>query len=191
MLLSASPPQSTSSVYYVYFIAIFIIYYLFIMAGSPMKWNNVQREFDWEFCFLVYILDDYSVLIYGYYFLSAILYPWLDIGLPPCCPQAVWSHWGEIERFFTTLAQDGLAEYDQPGKNPLTYSAMAGNWTRATGRTDCDLLHCAIMTGSMYIYRNIFYRLSGLEILNTIRYSWFLLMREERWSVATAEWSWP
>ena len=33
----------------------------------------------------------------------------------------------EIEPFSATLAQNGLAEYDQSGKNPLKYSAMAGN----------------------------------------------------------------
>jgi len=38
------------------------------------------------------------------------------------------------------------------------------------------------MTASIYIYRNIFYRLSRLEILNTIRYSWLIWTREERWS---------
>ena len=54
--------------------------------------------------------------------------------------------WGEIELFSATLAQDGLAECDQPGKNPLKYSAMAGNWTRATGKTDRELSHRAIMT---------------------------------------------
>ena len=54
--------------------------------------------------------------------------------------------WGEIEPFSATLAQDGLAEFDQPGKNPLKYSAVAGNWTRATGRTDSELFHWAIMT---------------------------------------------
>jgi len=32
-----------------------------------------------------------------------------------------------IEPFSATLAQVGLAECDQPGKNPLRYSAMAGN----------------------------------------------------------------
>ena len=44
------------------------------------------------------------------------------------------------------LAQDRLTECDQPGKNPLKYSAAAGNWTRATGRTDSELSHWAIMT---------------------------------------------
>jgi len=34
-----------------------------------------------------------------------------------------------FEPLSATLAQDGLAECDQPGKNPLKYSAMAGNWT--------------------------------------------------------------
>ena len=35
---------------------------------------------------------------------------------------------------------------DQPGKNPLKYSAVAENWTRPTGRTDSELFHWAIMT---------------------------------------------
>ena len=34
------------------------------------------------------------------FFLSAIVCPWLDFGLPPRCPQVVWCHWGEIELFF-------------------------------------------------------------------------------------------
>ena len=34
---------------------------------------------------------------------------------------------GDIEPFSATLAQDGLAECDQPRKNPLKYSAVAGN----------------------------------------------------------------
>ena len=48
---------------------------------------------------------------------------------------------GVIEPFSATLAQDGLAECDQPRKNPLKYSAVAGNRTRATGRTDSELFH--------------------------------------------------
>ena len=82
--------------------------------------------------------------------------PWLDFGLPPrtgCVvslsvhgwtsafflAQVVWCHWGKIEPFSATLAQDGLAECDQPGKNPLKYSAMARNWTRAMERTDSEI----------------------------------------------------
>jgi len=57
---------------------------------------------------------------------SAIVCPWLDFGLPPRCLQVVWRHWAEIEPFSATLAQDGLAECDQSGKNPLKYSAVAG-----------------------------------------------------------------
>jgi len=34
---------------------------------------------------------------------------------------------GHIEPFSATLAQDGLAECDQPGKNHLKYTAVAGN----------------------------------------------------------------
>jgi len=64
------------------------------------------------------------------YHLSSIVYSWLDFGLPPHCPQVVWCRSGEIEPFSTTLVHDGLAECDQAGRNPLKYSAMAGNWTR-------------------------------------------------------------
>ena len=53
-----------------------------------------------------------------FFFLSAIVCPWLNFGLPPRCPQVVWCLWGEIEPFSATLAQDGLAECDQPGKIP-------------------------------------------------------------------------
>ena len=87
-------------------------------------------------------------------FFSAIVSPWVDFGLPPHCPQVVWCHWGEIEPLYATLAQNRLAECDQPGKNPLKYSAMAGNWTRATGRTDSEIhsfSHWAIMTYESWI----------------------------------------
>jgi len=42
---------------------------------------------------------------------------WLNFGLPPRVPKVVWGHWGEIGPFSATLAQDRLAEHDQPGKN--------------------------------------------------------------------------
>ena len=77
---------------------------------------------------------------------SAIVCPWLDFGLPPQCSQVVWCHLGGIGPFSAALAQDRLAECDQPGKNPLKYSATAGNWTGDTGRTDSELCHWAIMT---------------------------------------------
>jgi len=48
-----------------------------------------------------------------------------DFLLAPACP---------IEKVT-------LWECDQPGKNPLKYSAMAGNRTRVTGRTDSELFH--------------------------------------------------
>jgi len=32
-----------------------------------------------------------------------------------------------MEPFSATLAQDGLAECDPPGKNPLKYSVVGGN----------------------------------------------------------------
>jgi len=53
----------------------------------------------------------------GIFFLSAIVGPWLNFGPPPRCPQVVRCLWGEIEPFSATLAQDGLAECDQPGKS--------------------------------------------------------------------------
>ena len=62
--------------------------------------------------------------------LSVLFCPWLDGGLPPQCQQVVWCHWGEIEPFSATLAEDDLAECGQSGKNPLKYSAMPRNWTR-------------------------------------------------------------
>jgi len=81
-----------------------------------------------------------------HFLLSAIVCSWLDFCLLPRCPQVLWCYWGKIEPFAATLAQDKLAEYDQPGRNPLEYSAVVGNWTRATGRTDSELSHWAIMT---------------------------------------------
>jgi len=54
--------------------------------------------------------------IYTIFFISAIFCPWLDFGLPPQYPQAVWRHWREIEPFSAML--DGLAECDQPGNTP-------------------------------------------------------------------------
>ena len=65
--------------------------------------------------------------MYNIFYLSAFVCPWLDFGLPPRRPQVVWCHWGEIEPFSASLAQDGLVECDRPGKSPLKYIAMAGN----------------------------------------------------------------
>lgn len=39
------------------------------------------------------------------------------------------------QRAYMVCVSDGLAKCDQPWENPLKYSAMAGNCTRATGRT--------------------------------------------------------
>ena len=49
-------------------------------------------------------------------FFPAIICPWFDVDLPPPCSQVLWCHWGEIELFSAMLAQDGLAEFDQPRK---------------------------------------------------------------------------
>jgi len=54
---------------------------------------------------------------------SAILCSCLNFGFPPQCPHIE----ERLSHFFATLAQDGLAECGQPGKNPLKYSTTAGN----------------------------------------------------------------
>jgi len=40
---------------------------------------------------------------------------------------AMWCHWWQTGPFSAALAQDVLAECNQPGKNRLKNSAMAGN----------------------------------------------------------------
>jgi len=97
-----------------------------------------------------------------FFFRLTIIYPWLDFGLPPRCPQVVWCHWGEIQPFSATLAQDGLAECDQTGKNLLKYSAVVGNWTRASGgltvsfSTELSWLICDI--GRLYSCTRVLHR---------------------------------
>jgi len=46
---------------------------------------------------------------------------------------------GAVEPFSATLTQYRLAEYDQPSTIPMKYSAMAGNWIRATERTASEI----------------------------------------------------
>jgi len=146
------PPQSTSS------IIMFISLLYLLLVNCCVKWSEIIYKESliaspaWPFIF-------WMITIIIILFLSAIIHPCLDIGLPPRCPQVVWCHWGEIEPLLTMLAQDGLAKCGQPGKNLLEYSAVAGNWTRAI---DSEQFHWAIMTAS--IYRNIFCRLSGLVL---------------------------
>jgi len=78
----------------------------------------------------------------------------VGLGFPPRCPQVVWCHWGEIEPFSATLAQDALAECVQPGTDmheihSFSHSAIL---TRATERTDSavhSFSHWAIMTRAM------------------------------------------
>ena len=54
------------------------------------------------------------------------------------------------------------------GNNPLNYSAVAGNWTRATGRTDSKIhpfSHWAIVTDWMvYLYKNNFYPMESKHL---------------------------
>jgi len=50
-------------------------------------------------------------------------------------PKIAWCHWGEIEPFFFSPAQDRLAE---SGKNPLKYRVTAGNWTGPMEKTDLE-----------------------------------------------------
>jgi len=52
------------------------------------------------------------------------IHPWLG------CTH-VWCHWGEIEPFSATLAQDGLAKCDQPGKK----LCLGWEWNPRRGHT--------------------------------------------------------
>jgi len=70
---------------------------------------------------------DMSVFWPHWIFPSAIVCPWLDFGIPPRCPICVALLGGGIEPFSATLAEDGLAECDQPGKDPLKHFTMTGN----------------------------------------------------------------
>jgi len=64
----------------------------------------------------------------------------------------VWRHWGER---LTWLRTNRLAERDQPGKNLLKYSAMAGNRTRVTESANNEIQlfsHWAIMTDCLLLW---------------------------------------
>jgi len=88
--------------------------------------------------------------------------PWLDFSLPPQCPHKLYDAIeGEIGPFSATLAQDGLAGHDQPEKNLLKCFAVTGNWTRATGRTDSELSHRAIMSLLSRKFSSLVMSLSG------------------------------
>jgi len=107
-----------------------------------------------------------------YFFSLAIVCPRLNFNLLPRCPQVVWCHWGEMEPFPATLAQDGLAEWGQPGNNPSKYSVDGGNWTHTTGRTDSGLhlfSHWAIMTHSMYFHLLAYYSISMSALRDVLR----------------------
>ena len=77
-------------------------YWYSMLSCYRWKSKNLIRQLHWVMVF---------------FFLSAIVCPWLNFGLPPRCPQAVWCLWEKIEPFSATLAQDGLAECDQPAKS--------------------------------------------------------------------------
>ena len=130
-------------------------------CGHSFMWHRVQgwhtarglafvSKWRHESHFTVFLLGTAI-----FFFQPSSIYPWLNFGLPPHCPQVVWCLWGEIEPFSAKQAQDGLAECDQPEKNLLKYSAVAGNWTRATGgRTDSEIhlfTHWAIVTDCHYV----------------------------------------
>ena len=53
---------------------------------------------------------------------------------------------GRLSHFLPRWLRTGWQSAISQGKNPLKYSAVAGNRTRATGRTDSELFHWAIMT---------------------------------------------
>jgi len=75
----------------------------------------------------------------GYCF-SAMVYARLDFDLSTRRSQPVWCHLGEIESFPAMLAQDELAEGDQPGENPIKYSATC-NRTLNSGQGKGSEIH--------------------------------------------------
>ena len=90
------------------------------------------------------------------FFLPAILYPWLDIGLFPRCPQVVWCHWaifchagpgrvGRVcsvrEKYLEILHRGnelnpGHRE-DRQWAIPLSYSTELFHWAIIT---DCTII---------------------------------------------------
>jgi len=52
---------------------------------------------DEEILYVCSIIDEIQESLkvdgkHGFFFLSAIVCPWLNFGLPPRCPQVVWCH---------------------------------------------------------------------------------------------------
>ena len=87
------------------------------------------------------------------FFLSAIVCPWLDLGLPPWCTQVVG------EPFSATLAQHMLAECDPPGKIPWNTPPQPGIEPRQWEGQTVSFIHsplsyhdriCALLGGGNY-----------------------------------------
>jgi len=82
---------------------------------------------------------------------------------------------GCVVSFSATLAQDVLAECDQPGKSCLKFSARPGNWAWATERTDREIHSpCHCMTYIMTLFerkRKVFHQ-SGMVIFSDLQF-WF------------------
>ena len=63
---------------------------------------------------------------------------------------------GRLSHFLQHWLRTGWQSVISQGKNPLKYSAVAGNRTRATGRTDSELFHWPVMT-DYCIYISVIY----------------------------------
>jgi len=73
---------------------------------------------------------------YGVFFSTIVCT--LLVGTLPTCPDQAWQKWLDLRSI--TLQKMWISKRcRQPGKNSLKYSAMTGNWTRATKRTESEI----------------------------------------------------
>jgi len=103
---------------------------------------------------VIYFLDDYSV--YLYFFLSAIIYPWMAIGLPPRCPQVVWCHWVERSHFLSRRLRIGWQRVISQGKIPWNTPPWLGAEPGPQGGQIVS--YCTELSWlALYIFRGIFF----------------------------------
>ena len=149
------------------------------MTGCPLKWNNLLRAFDCESCMVVYFLRWLlRINLFIFFAFSHHLYMvghWLSSSLSIGCMVSLSGDWagfcnagsGRVCKVWSARKKSlGILRRGwelNPGHRE------ARQWAIPLSYQDCHYL---------YINRNIFYRLSKLEILNTIQYSWLLLPRE-------------
>jgi len=82
---------------------------------------------------------------------------------------------GRLSHFLPRWLRTGWQSAISQGFNPLKYSAVAGNWTRAMGRTDNELSHWAIMTDLSTLHRKI---MKLRSIYMAVFFRWHLSLKE-------------